>query len=61
MARENITVNGRPLKQYIEKEKENEIQDFYRFELRSMSRGGRNLQSSKKFVTQPQVGRREAA
>jgi hypothetical protein len=54
MALENITVNGKPLKQFIEKEKSNEIQEFYKFELRSMSRGGRNLQSSQKYISRPE-------
>lgn len=40
MALENITVNGKPLKQFIEKEKTNEIQEFLRFELRAMRRPG---------------------
>jgi hypothetical protein len=60
---ENITVNGRPLKQYVEKEKSDEIQDFYKFELHSMSRGGRNIQSARKFVPRSnQIGiKKEAA
>jgi hypothetical protein len=40
MALENITVNGKPLKQFIEKEKSNEIQEFLQFELRAMRRPG---------------------
>lgn len=42
MALENITVNGKPLKQFIEKEKSDEIQEFLKFEIRSMSRMGRH-------------------
>src|SRR2546425_12971025 len=42
MALENITVNGKPLKQFIEKEKSDEIQEFLRFEIRAMSRMGRH-------------------
>jgi hypothetical protein len=49
MALENITVNGKPLKQFIEKEKSDEIQEFYMFELRTLSRGGRNLMYSQKY------------
>jgi hypothetical protein len=49
MALENITVNGKPLKQFIEKEKSEEIRDFYLFELRTLSSGGRNIQSSSKY------------
>lgn len=53
MALENITVNGKPLKQFIEKEKTDEIHEFYKFELRSMSRGGRNLLYSQKYQPKP--------
>lgn len=53
MALENITVNGKPLKQFIEKEKSDEIREFYRFELRCMSKGGRNLLSSQKYISRP--------
>jgi hypothetical protein len=40
MALENITVNGKPLKQFVEKEKSNEIQEFIQFELKAMRRPG---------------------
>jgi hypothetical protein len=49
MALENITVNGKPLKQFIEKEKSDEIRDFYLYELRTLSSGGRNILSSQKY------------
>lgn len=43
---ENITVNGQTLKQYIREteseEKSREIQEFLRFEIRSMGRIGRH-------------------
>lgn len=37
----NITVNGKPLEEHLSDEKSREIQEFLRFELRSMGRIGR--------------------
>lgn len=59
MALENITVNGKPLKQFIEKEKREEVQEFYLYELRCLSRGGRNLLSSQKYAPRPVAPRKE--
>jgi len=42
MSLENITVNGKPLKQHVEEEKSNEIQQFLAFEIRSMRRSSRH-------------------
>lgn len=39
MSLENITVNGKPLRQHIREEESNEIQKFLAFEIRSMRRG----------------------
>lgn len=39
---ENITVNGKPLKEHLSEEKSREIQEFLMYEIRSLSRGTRH-------------------
>jgi len=43
---ENVTVNGRPVKEYLDEEKSREVQQFLRDELRSFGRCCRHHSSS---------------
>jgi hypothetical protein len=57
----NVTVNGKPVEQYLKKERDNEVEQFVQFEFRAASRFGRGLNSQPvNILSRPKaVGQKE--